>query len=292
MSKFCTHCGAPLKEGAKFCSHCGAGVQDVKNGENSSARTQNQVPPLQGTKPVSSGGSNGSMALKIGAAFVVAVAIGFGTIQFMDSRNKPAETPAPAVQTEQAAETPKEAPETEPAKPVPQGPMEISRQIAREYGVKGTVEATTYGHNDNGFLIVEGGKGRRITLIDTKNHRVAYVGFRHQDELRDFYSMFQSGVNEPNGMITVDFTIDHDTHDKDEKNGDWIGDTHRISVFCDYKYQDGVVEPGMLYSGVGFRPGHYHGYLYEQKNVDMCNLLLEDLPALFVDADKHKVSFY
>ena len=47
MAKFCTECGAPLKENAKFCTSCGKPV-----GESRQAAPAQEAPPLRAYKPL------------------------------------------------------------------------------------------------------------------------------------------------------------------------------------------------------------------------------------------------
>ena len=165
-------------------------------------------------------------------------------------------------------------------------PEESAQKELSELGISANVTLTTYGHSSDGFLAVDSSKGRRILLVDRKNSRVAEVGPRMS--FAEFGA--QRGVSSPRPWI-VNFTITNDTREGDAAFGVWSGQNHMIPIYMLYTFNgDGTVKPGMLTSGAGANPSHYQGYLKEQKNVDLANLLLTEALTLLDKANAAGIS--
>ena len=165
-------------------------------------------------------------------------------------------------------------------------PEESAQKELSGLGISANVTLTTYGHSSDGFLAVDSSKGRRILLVDRKNSRVTEVGPRMS--FAEFGA--QRGVSSPRPWI-VNFTITNDTRDGDADFGVWSGQNHMIPIYMLYTFNgDGTVKPGMLTSGAGANPSHYQGYLKEQKNVDLANLLLTEALTLLDKANAAGIS--
>ena len=157
--------------------------------------------------------------------------------------------------------------------------------------VKGTVLATSYGHSDKGSVsLVQSDHGSyRFVLVDEANHQIA--GVEYSPEAYNFSD--SSGKNK-NTKSTVIFNLDiyNDSKGADKDSGVWYAArTHRIPVYALYTFNaDGSVVPGMLYTGRGEKPSHYHDYLNEQKNVDLVNLFLTEMQALRKNMQENNIS--
>lgn len=269
MPKFCTKCGHALKDGVKFCPGCGSTLQETKdNADEFSMLKTNRKKIIAG----------------IGICTLLIAGSGVYAINHKDTSDA---TPAPTqeVSTEAQTDNTTPAPKEEPKQQ--QSPSELAKTEMVKHGFTGDLIATSYGHSPDGFLVVEGNKGMRILIFDTKNNRVATVN--NQTKLLDFVN--QRNNRTASSMI-VKFDILNDTRDKDAKAGAWKGSTHTIPINGQYGWDaSGNVIPKMLYTGVGEYPQQYDSVLYEQKNVDLMNLFLREAVPLWKDADKHKISW-
>lgn len=160
-------------------------------------------------------------------------------------------------------------------------PEEAAQNELAGFGISAHVSLTTYGHSSDGFLAVDTSKGRRILIVDRKNNRVADISSRKS--FAEFGAQRNASYQSP---WIVNFTVMNDTRDADADFGVWQGQNHMIPIYMLYSFNaDGTVEPGMLTSGAGASPSHYQGYLKEQKNVDLANLLLTEALTLLEKAN-------
>ena len=276
-NNFCPNCGAKLKEGARFCSSCGSSI-----GVNVQQPMMNPGPvpmPSQGN------GKNKNTLMIVGAVIAVALLaiVGYKALGSTDTVNK---EPVATVATTDT--------DTKPAKQeqaaVPTDKRDIDKADLHKYGFDGEIVATSYGHDSKGYLAVEKTDqyGYRNIVVDKVNDRVAVFKTR-----MTFVKFAQELQGKPDTMasLLIDFTVRNDTRDKDEKNGAWHGENHVLPVYALYKKSaTGEIVPDKIFSGGGERPSHYHGYLYEQKNVDMTNLVLTEAMALLANANEHNIS--
>lgn len=92
-------------------------------------------------------------------------------------------------------------------------------------------------------------------------------------------------------MVIFDITIFDDVHDADDKSGVWNGNNHLLPVYAFYKLDaDDNVIPGMLNTGSGAKPSHFHSYFNEQRNVDTINLFLTDIKNLQENVNENQVA--
>lgn len=289
MSKFCGNCGKPVTEDQAFCPHCGSPLHPSRSAADIPAdAARNTALPRHSADPSSSKGrvppsrsSQGapfSKGLAAALAAVLIMACGAGVYYFLAPDKEP--TPPAAAQTAAVPAEPAEK------TPVPEDPLKVVQQEFSRRQISGTVIATSYGHNPNGCLVVLGGKGMRMAAWDIQNGRVAFIS-SPSSHLRSF--MDNKTAPHPLPVI-FNMTIDGDTHDQDEAAGYWSGSSHTIPVYALYTLDDsGNVIPGILHTAAGQNPSHYQGYLYEQKNVVMANLVLTEMTALQENAAAHNV---
>jgi len=167
----------------------------------------------------------------------------------------------------------------------------MQKQFDGIHEVKGTVLATSYGHSDKGSVsLVQSDHGSyRFILVDEANHQIAGVEYSPEA-----YSFSDSSGKNKNTKSTVIFNLDiyNDSKGADKDSGVWYAArTHRIPVYALYTFNaDGSVVPGMLYTGRGEKPSHYHDYLNEQKNVDLANLFLTEMQALRKNMKENNIS--
>lgn len=291
MSKFCGNCGKPVTEDQAFCPHCGSPLHPASSDSTIQAEDarKNAVPRQSAAPSAREGqaapgqpmkGKHLSKELAAALAVVLIIACGAGAYYvFRPEEPKPA---AAAAQTQTAAVPAEPAEKT----PVPEDPLKVVQQEFSRRQIAGTVIATSYGHNPNGCLVVLGGKGMRMAAWDIQNGRVAFIS-SPSSHLRSF--MDNKTAPHPLPVI-FNMTIDGDTHDQDEAAGYWSGSSHTIPVYALYTLDDsGNVIPGVLHTAAGQNPSHYQGYLYEQKNVVMANLVLTEMAALQENAAAHNV---
>ena len=138
-----------------------------------------------------------------------------------------------------------------------------------------SIKATTYGLSTDGFLFYE---FKLIWIVDSKRNRIACL-LNTSDVIGKYKSYRKSNTNNP---LILKLGIGKDTQDKDANNGIWEKDKnnfHLIPVYVLYDFNsDGTMVDKGLFSGEGENPSHFHNYLYEQKNVDMVNIFLKQLP--------------
>lgn len=134
-------------------------------------------------------------------------------------------------------------------------------------GINGKVLAVAPGDNKTGYLaLVKDGSNSGIVIQDKKNNRTALVS-----NIR----------NMGDDVVIFDMMVLNDVKDNDVKSGVWEGSNHIIPVYAQYKIDAANnVTPGMLTTGGGRKPSHYHEYFYEQRNVDTINLFLTKMNIL------------
>ena len=135
-------------------------------------------------------------------------------------------------------------------------------------GIKSNVVATSYGNSDKGFLTRF--DDETVILMDYINKQMVLVNPPNAIDTIAGYK----GSTKKNIDLTL--TILADAHDNDAANGTWKGDHHLLPVRVEYNYENGKNIPYMIKSGSGASPASYDNYLYEQKNVDAVNMIIEE----------------
>ena len=139
-------------------------------------------------------------------------------------------------------------------------------------GINGTVVATSYGHSNKGFLTKLDGGG--IILIDSINTQT--IGVIPPDVVDKIAGYKGSGKKK----IELNLVIFGDTHDSDAASGAWKENNHILPILVEYNYENGQHVPYMIKTGAGLPPASYDNYLYEQKNVDAVNMIIEEAAAM------------
>jgi len=139
-------------------------------------------------------------------------------------------------------------------------------------GYKETILATSYGHSSKGFLSRLG--DGTVVLLDKINNRAVKVS--PASAIEQIVGYQGSGKR----TVRLELTIYNDGRDSDAANGAWMGNDHLIPVTVEYNYENGQHIPYMIKSGSGASPASYDNYLYEQKNVDAVNMIIEEAAAM------------
>ena len=284
MSKFCKKCGAELKDDAVFCPKCGSS-------QNVQASNMRVV-----KNPVVSGGNNSSDSNKenvvIGVLAAVVMLVGGFFICFHGSIDEMKEslhignvqeTVTQSNTSESAASNSQSTTGT------PSNPEAVkAEQELNQKGVQGTVLASSKGHSNNGYVSLVNNNGQyQIVTYDTKNGRVGTTPYARNI----LYFTDKKPTSGGNEIIIFNLTVLNDTHDNDNNAGVWEGANHNIPVYAAYKFDgSGNLVPGMLTTGKGAKPSHYHEYFYETRNVDTINLFLTEMMALQKNIADNKVA--
>lgn len=131
---------------------------------------------------------------------------------------------------------------------------------------------TSFGNNKDGFLAV---LGKDIVIIDLNNKTSATIRYTQNtiNSIRKF----------KNGTAYFSMYIENDKKDEDFNLGTWNNGYHVIPIQVKYTCKaNGELEPGMIKSCYKQNP-NFNQYLQEQKNVDLVNLVITEMPALRED---------
>ena len=153
------------------------------------------------------------------------------------------------------------------SKAVSAAPQSAEAELQR-FGIQGTVTASTYGNNPNGFMARVNDKNY---IVDLANNRIASI------ENHDyFFNELLLKRTKKDGLAIVQFLIHNDGYGKDFKCGEWRGSHHLFPMYILFEYDanGNAVPEGRIFSGEGAAPGHYHSTVYEQKNIDLAKLFL------------------
>lgn len=269
MNKFCPKCGTPVMPENKFCPKCGASL----NGQRPNVAGEKIEPEADKSK-------------MIVCALIAAVAIGGGFWGYSHfSAEKPAESLAVSSSTDtagQAGSGSSSVKEPE-AKPAIDESLQRGKELIQKMGVEvKNIEAFSgYVEQNSGFMAKLDGK---VMIFDTANHRVAEV--KNPECLKEFQAGRKKGGT---NSVIVKFNILNDTPGEDRNSGEWNGTDHYIPMFICWKLEGIKSVDAGIYTGKGKNPGHYHGYLYEQKNVDLAHVFLATADKLAGDMDRRGV---
>lgn len=175
-----------------------------------------------------------------------------------------------------ASETTVKEPAVQP-KPK-QDKRRLTEEIFNRAGIYGDVIATSYGNNSAGILaIINTNDGRKFAIYDNNNNnRAAYL---------DYNAKFLDIQDYNKGRMKFILYIKNDTHDSDEKAGEWRGNLHVMPIYAGFTRENGNIEPQMLLTANNLNE-QCDEYLYETKNVDTINILLTEMEALKRDYNK------
>ena len=156
------------------------------------------------------------------------------------------------------------------SKAVSAAPQSAEAELQR-FGIQGNVTCSTYGNNPNGFMAIA---GDTIYIVDIKNNRVASI--ENPDAV---FKDLDKENSKKKGLFITQFLIQNDSYDKDHHYGEWRGSHHLLPMYIlvDYDAGGNMVVSERLFSGEGASPGHYHGDIREQKNIDLAALLISEI---------------
>lgn len=242
MSKFCRNCGTKIIENKKFCHNCGTIILKMDTTE---LLENAELKKTLYEKLI----VNKKVVICIVFVFVV------GGIFYKDSEwaSKHIEFLKSYFAVVSVKDITAEAQVLE---------------MLRRNNIEAEVIATTLGHNKNGSLsLMKNGDSYKFIIIDNRSNKIAEV----QDEVN----------NRGKDCVIFKFLIYNDEKDKDNNHGVWYDKNHLMPVyaFFDVDVNNNII-PGMLYTSSGANPSRYHDYLLEQKNVDIANLFLTEMPIL------------
>lgn len=150
--------------------------------------------------------------------------------------------------------------------------------------------------DDSGFLaVVKFEDGYNFAAYDKKNNRVALIPYETKEN-RNLLHMLKQSRRFSNGKISYDpilfdmYFNDADPNGPDADKGIWQRSTHMIPIYAMFTVENDEVIPGMLYSGSGNRPSHYHSVLKDVKTVDAANVVLTHVKGLITDMQKRNVN--
>ena len=135
------------------------------------------------------------------------------------------------------------------------------------FGITGRVQASTYGHNRNGFMAKVDGK---TYIADLKNNQVASIENPHS-----VFEKLPLQRDKESVLFIVQFLIRNDSYGSHHHYGEWRGSHHLFPMYILAEYdENGNVIPAdsRVFSGEGASPSHYHGNVQEQKYIDLALL--------------------
>ncbi|SEA18507.1 hypothetical protein [Selenomonas ruminantium] len=146
------------------------------------------------------------------------------------------------------------------------------QRILSNAGITDKVVATSYGKTDRCYLTkLDDGE---VFLMDNINQQL--IGVVPEGIIEQISSYRGSAKK----TIKFGLYIFNDKRDNDAENGTWDGNNHILPVSVEYNYENGKHVPYMIKSGSGASPASYDNYLYEQKNVDAVNMIIEEAAAM------------
>ncbi len=143
--------------------------------------------------------------------------------------------------------------------------------VLEKFGIRGIVDGSSYGHNPNGFMANVNSK---IYIVDMKNNRLASI--ENPDAV---FKNLDKENSRKKGLFITQFLIYNDSYDKDRQYGEWRGRHHLLPMYIlvDYDKSGNMVPDERFFSGEGASPGHYHGDIREQKNIDLAVLFVSEV---------------
>lgn len=209
MVRFCPHCGKELEPGVRFCPSCGKAVPET---ESKGAGGTQTAGPVE-RKPAS-----GSRNRILAGGLVVLLLLGGGAFYIQQQKSRDASQAAAIAAQEAKQEKKEKTAEKQEAN----DSIGTVQKIMEQEGISGKVLATSYGHDPNGSLSLIGGKGRRLLVIDEKNHQKAFV--EATSKLYQFIN-HRTGNLPP---VIFQMRVLNEKPGEDEKAGYWDGTSHVI----------------------------------------------------------------
>lgn len=306
MGMFCEKCGNKLKPGAAFCEACGARVKISEINNAHSGNNSNGTSSYGACNGNTSAGNIGKAGMGIAAGsekkgkssrvlagvVLLLVLLGGGWYYYQNYMNVvPSSMVTDDVNGKKTVDVSVDKDErlAEKNEKIEETPLEKAQKQLSDKGVKGTVIASTIEKNNNsGYLsIVKNGEQYSIITYDLINQRIGQTAF----DKRLLYFTNKRPKAGDSEVVIFDITIFDDVHDADDKSGVWNGNNHLLPVYAFYKLDaDDNVIPGMLNTGNGAKPSHFHSYFNEQRNVDTINLFLTDIKNLQENVNENQIA--
>lgn len=292
--KVCEKCGSQLKPGAAFCEKCGARVKNsVDNGNKIGGYSTGNASAGNVSRPDVTGisqGRKGKSGGLVAGVVLLLVLLGGGWYYYQNSLEAvPADAVVDDAGSKKNVEDTDQLQKEKQSKKAEETPMEKAQKQLSAKGIKGTVIASTIEKRNNyGYLsIVKNGEQYSIITYDLRNQRIGQTAF----DKRLLYFTNKRPKAGDSEVVIFDITIFDDVHDADDKSGVWNGNNHLLPVYAFYKLDanDNVI-PGMLNTGSGAKPSHFHDYFNEQRNVDTINLFLTDIKNLQENVNENQVA--
>lgn len=281
----CSKCGCAVPNGSTFCPFCGTPLEAVPSHSANVGPVTGKVVP-DGSDHQAESSSVSLAGVKepkkkwknyVGVLLLLSVA-GWGYFHFVEG---PRGSETEAVSASQSKDPLAKWNGSKGTAETGGDSLHKAQAELEQHGLKGTLIATTYGHNKNGFLSIaktNDGSDMEILVWDSARQRVGMVHSFTPGEINQFVT--KGGNGRPNS-IRIYVAIPKDDKDQDEGAGNWYEGAHMMPIYASYKLlPSGEIEPGKLTTAKGMQPSHFQTPLYEQKNVDLINLFLTEMPTL------------
>lgn len=273
MSKFCKKCGTQIADEIEFCPKCGTPQnKSITKKEKAAPVKKESGGAYSNSIPVTNESSKTVSTYLIGVVAALVMVIGaffivfhgdVGEVKALFSSNVATNEEAKPTEPDNKNNDTSKEKQEKSSNPHLQNAIDILAKA----GIK-DVKSTSYGHSEKGFLaqLSDGS----IVLYDKINNRVAKVS------PSDVIKQIAEYKNSSKKTIKMDLLINNDSRDADVENGSWSGNNHLLPVTVEFNYENGTHKPYMIKSGKGSSPGSYDNYLYETKNVDIVNMVVEE----------------
>lgn len=269
MAKYCKKCGKQLNDYQRFCPNCGARVSN----DNMSSTEKNNT-------------------LKVIIGILIAIIIvgaGAGFYYYHNTQKELADIKS----STQNANIVKQNTETVAAKKEPVQEKEVveddltkANEILRSKGFMGNISAVSK-IDDNGFVGYINDEGVAFVVYDKRDDVVATVDFN-----KNVLDLRNNKTGNIYNSLILTVRIKDDKAMKDSNMGYWEDGKHNFSVFTLYDVnENNEIVPGKLTSGEGKKPSHYQGYLQEQQNVNIINMVLTYSDSLREDMQARHIKY-
>lgn len=170
--------------------------------------------------------------------------------------------------------------------------LSSAMKILKAHNINFTVLAASK-QNTNGFLaVVQNEEKYYIGIYSAKDNKIAWTDYTAKTvNFKDNYSIFSNGTKSYRPLIFIMDIPNDNKESQDAKEGIWNDTHHHIPVYALFKVDDKgeVIPDGKLFTGGGLKPGHYHGTIYDQQNINLAHVLLTHMDSLKNDIKARNV---
>lgn len=177
-------------------------------------------------------------------------------------------------------------------KSIPVNSIEEVAATLKSKEINGTISSVSV-KDEAGFLALLNVDAKLFFAIyDAKDSSIAMVPYSSKTlNFRANTVTFHDGKKYYNPLIFNMEIFDDNKDSQDNKLGVWNGTKHIFPIYAIFKVDDtGKINPGMLTSGSGLKPSHYHSPLKEQRNVNLANVLLTHMDSLKRDIKERNIN--